>query len=53
MDQPNKGYCITCCNQFKGTHGLDIHRRRMHAHAYHIEYTDTILNNITSQSRQR
>ena len=25
----------------------------MHAHAYHIEYTDTIVNNITSQSRQR
>ena len=53
MDQPNERYCITCCKQFKGTRGLDIHRRRMHAHAYHIEYTYTILNNITSQSRQR
>ena len=53
MDQPNEGYCITCCKQFKGTRGLAIHRRRMHAHAYHIEYTDTIVNNITSQSRQR
>ena len=38
---------------YKGTRVLAIHRRRMHAHAYHIEYTDTIVNNITSQSRQR
>ena len=53
MDQPNEGYCITCCKQFKGTRGLAIHRRRMHPHAYHIEYSDTIVNNITSQSRQR
>ena len=53
MDQPNEGYCITCCKQFKGSRGLAIHRQCMHAHAYHIEYTDTILNNITSQSRQR
>ena len=53
MDQLNEGYCITCCKQFKGTRGLAIHRRRMHAHAYHIEYTDTILNNTTSQSIHR
>ena len=38
MDQPNEGYCITCCNQFKGTRGFPIHRQRtayvvrMHMH---------------------
>ena len=53
MDLLNFGYCNTCNKQFKGKVGLDIHRRRMHAVAYHQEATDSIIANHANQTRPR
>ena len=53
MDLLNIGYCNTCNKQFKGKVGLAIHRRRMHAVAYHQEATDSIIANHANQTRPR
>ena len=53
MDLLNIGYCNTCNKQFKGKVGLVIHRRRMHAVAYHQEATDIIIANHANQTRPR
>ena len=53
MDLLNVGYFNTCNKQFKGKMGLAIHRRRMHAVAYHQKATYIIIANHANQTRPR